>query len=101
MAIEVKQAQQQIDNCHDDELEDLQKQMMDLKQLWKEIYPSDEDEGSKVDKDERSQEGEEGEEEEEEEKEEEEKFEQPGPSIKRFKELKEEQVGLKREIEEV
>ena len=40
--------------------------MMELQQLWKEIYPSDKEEGSKVDKNERSQEDEEEEEEEEE-----------------------------------
>ena len=51
LAIKIEQAQQQIDNCHDDELEDLQKQMMELKQLMKEIYPSDEDEGSTKDED--------------------------------------------------
>ena len=62
---------------------------MELQQLWKEIYLSDEEEGQKVDKDERSQEDKE------------EKFDQPGAGIKRFKKLKEKQVGLEHKIEEV
>ena len=45
LAIEIEQAQQQIDNCLDDELDEAQKQMMELQQLWKEIYLSDEEEG--------------------------------------------------------
>ena len=39
LATDIEETQQQIDNCHDDQLEDLEKQMMEYKQLMKETIP--------------------------------------------------------------
>ena len=78
IATDIDQTQYQIDNCHDDQLEDLEKQMMGLKQLMKEIYPSDEEEGATTEEDEKSQEDKEDEDEEEEAEEEKEGEEKVG-----------------------
>jgi len=67
---DIEKTQQQIDNCHDDQLEDLQKQMMEYQQLRKELYPSDEEEGAMMEEDEKSRDDKEEEAEEEKEGEE-------------------------------
>ena len=53
---DIEETQHQIDNCHDDQQEDLEKQMMEYQKLRKELYPSDEEEESSMEGDEKSQE---------------------------------------------
>ena len=46
--IDIEILQNQIDNCHDDQLEDLEKQMMELLTLREELYPSDKDDDESI-----------------------------------------------------
>ena len=46
--IDIETLQSQIDNCHDDHLEDLEKQMMELLILQEELHSSDEDKDESI-----------------------------------------------------
>ena len=48
--IDIETLQSQIDNCHDDQLEDLEKQMMELLILQGELYSSNEDKDESIER---------------------------------------------------
>ena len=48
---DIKKIQSLVDNCHDDQLEDLQKQMIELLTLREELYPRDKEEDELMEND--------------------------------------------------